>query len=367
MTETYLYKLFFKQNLYSDMEIIINDKKYKLHTLLLKSKSEFFKCLLNNPQMNITDPIIITGLNNKVIKSDIIDEVIKYMYLDDINKILYLNNEIDYDYNFKYLLDYYFVSDYLQINDIKNVCIDKMNKYFIMIYNYKKVLIDLSNEVIKCYDCDDSYFNRNNRYIFNINNNRLDIENRYHYNKNISSILDFITKHFIKFNNYLKLINIKLYDIIKFRYIAYFKYENKSVIGYFSEHFKNFILNDLDTKYLNYFINEDKYAEGQNLIKEIIIFFENFKEYIIKTPIHFTKPVILNFHDINILLKKNDTIQNTVLIKLLDCNELIVDNTIINEKTQELEKICNNYSLKKEYISKMKYLLDFYDEKCNKL
>jgi len=109
------------KGIYSDVQLKINGKVYKLHKIILVESSDFFKSMfLNENQMDISHEIIIVDKNSVVMPSKIVDEIIKWCYHRNLNEIQ-LNDLIDYYY-------LYCCADFLLINTIKDYCCKMINK-----------------------------------------------------------------------------------------------------------------------------------------------------------------------------------------------------------------------------------------------
>lgn len=136
--------------IYSDLELTINNKLYKLHKFLIY-KSIFFKTLINNiNNMSIEEKIEILDVNGELIESIYVDNIIKWLYhgnADFMGNIeLQYNEKFDeqsseqsngqsdeqFDkketyYNLKETLKYYYVADFLQIDEMKNIIVANIN------------------------------------------------------------------------------------------------------------------------------------------------------------------------------------------------------------------------------------------------
>lgn len=326
-----MFDCLYKKKLYSDIKLIINDKEYNLHTKFLTLKSEFFKCLLNNPQMNITDPITITGCNNKKVSNIYINNIIEWFYhyndnfIDSLCDKLNINSKIE----FKQLLEYYYICNYLQIDELIELCNYKINKYFKNIFNVK---IKIENLLLD---------SNGNYYKFKIKEKYINIE----YRDNFLFLIKPILKFLIDFK-----INLKIIKFYKNTYDELFINIMENLIKYDEILFDNF--NDNDRRV--FMMNMKRFLDDLNTINIDSFYFSIY-----------TKLYNIGFYDLNILLKKDDKICNSCLVRLIDFKELIIDNTIVNDNTRELEKICIEYDIYDEYILKMKYLFENYKDYVN--
>ena len=106
----------YEKGLYSDIEITINGKLYKLHKFFI-SKSNFFKTLIDNIGKMLTDEEIkIEDVSGNEIPQKYIDNVLKWMYKYNESYVGYL---IGLDDDIEDMLQYYYVIDFLQIDDSK--------------------------------------------------------------------------------------------------------------------------------------------------------------------------------------------------------------------------------------------------------
>lgn len=129
--ETETYRKLLKSGHNSDISFEINGKKYDLHRDII-IKSLFFKTLFDNEQhMGIkNDEIIINDIYDLPINSDYVYEVLCWLYDDDLNVMKQFVVPMDCtttDILIK-LLQYYTLSDFFQIDDLKKICIDALSK-----------------------------------------------------------------------------------------------------------------------------------------------------------------------------------------------------------------------------------------------
>ena len=113
-----LFKTLYDTGLYSDFELTINSKKYKLHKHFA-SASKFIKTLIDYiGVMSTDDDITIYYYDGKLIDTQYVDEIIKWFYHQNMDLVELLSNPKKID-NIKCILKYYCVADFLQIDEIK--------------------------------------------------------------------------------------------------------------------------------------------------------------------------------------------------------------------------------------------------------
>lgn len=107
-----LYELYRKQ-LYTDYDLIINGKLYKLHSYVFSSSEFLQQKYQNRDKFDKDINIVIEDINNKMIKEYIIDAAIHYLY----NKHIYGLDVMDTEENIEQL---YTVSKFLLIHNLSS-------------------------------------------------------------------------------------------------------------------------------------------------------------------------------------------------------------------------------------------------------
>lgn len=342
MSVPHTFTCLFEKGWYSDFNCIINNKEYNLHTKFLINESEFFKCLINNSQMNIKDPLTIIGSNNKIVSSETIDQIIKWFYHNDINQIPVLNcNKIDETLNFNVVLEYYYASDFLQIDKIKKKSLEIIEIFFNILmtqkYTYfdKIKLINKSEYEYKFVCNRDGYFD--------------DIDSQSTFNK-------FLNEIFILINNdkenYINNLEDRMYT--KVLNINKKNYENK-----FCEIMSNYFNGNFDKENIISQLFKDK----RSSMKNMKIFIDDLMVYINKNckykPL---KRASISLYDFDILLNVVKDEHKKILIKLLRFRELLKDGLIMNEKTLTFERLCKKHKLDSKYRKKIVVLCKDYND-----
>jgi len=121
----------------SDISFKINGTIYDLHRNVI-TKSIFFKTLLDNEQfMGIKDDeIIIKDIYGVPINSDYVSETLNWMYFRNITKmsLFTMLTGCAVTENLIELLQYYTLSDFFQIDGLKEICKKEMSKMMPKIY-----------------------------------------------------------------------------------------------------------------------------------------------------------------------------------------------------------------------------------------
>lgn len=145
-----------------DISFKINRKIFYLHTSVI-TKSLFFKTLLDNEQyMGIKDDEIIINdiYNNVLIDSSCIYEVLNYLYNDDINMMAQLSRFITGEtiYDLINLLQYYTISDFFQIDDLKEILHKELVKILLrMRPHVPKEIVEVKTQSFGEYVSDGTY------------------------------------------------------------------------------------------------------------------------------------------------------------------------------------------------------------------
>jgi len=147
--KTLLYNLC-ELGFYTDLSLTINCKPYNLHKHLV-TKSMFFKTLVDNmDNMSTTEEIEILDVDGELIKVGYLDKVIRWLYDEDDNIVTPVND-------IKELLRYYFLADFLQIDELKKIIVGKINDIL-------DKPIDSSCHKIEKGDTDNIYLYRGQKY-----------------------------------------------------------------------------------------------------------------------------------------------------------------------------------------------------------
>ena len=329
---SYLYNLIYKNLIYHDIQIIINNQVFKLHKPIISQKSIFFKCLIENENnMDITTPIEIYGASEKLISSDKIDDILGWLYSDQMSNIPIIGNKlrcINISLNFNDLLDYYYISDYLQIEILKNRCIEVINLYLELCHKHyigKKT----PREDYMVFNDSIITSNGNNDYI----ERRIDL--LFNKNKHIT-----ITYHKIILEFFEILTDKELSDDFKLIFKEYFE----------TEDIKKLIKSINNLSKINHDGSLNKYISSLNYNKNI---FDVINYY----PPHFRDLLFSDMLNIFDIVKKE---YKYVLIKMLHVNNFLDDKkSLLNDKTKEIEVFSEKNSFLKEFEETMSLLYKF--------
>lgn len=314
----------YEKGLYSDIELTINEKLYKLHKFFI-SKSNFFKTLIDNiGKMSTNEEIKIEDVTGDAIPQKYIDDVLKWMYSDDE---LIVENLIDKENSFGEVLQYYYVIDFLQIGDSKEKIIkildDKLTQQKPM---QTFVEIRKSSEKKNTFFCGYS------------GNLSLDFDDR--------KILEYIYDNLIKTSRFFDLIKNKnlgrdLYSSHIYDTYMKFLYERKK------ERFTSLLcmtnIEKIDVINCMFVIH-------QFIIKECL-------PHLYYIPKSDSK---LSLQQVKMLLDVVDIKNRAELIKLLEVDNWHSNGTLLWENIQEISELCAKYDMTEEYKNKLKALVFFY-------
>ncbi len=326
-----LFKTLYVEGMYSDINLTINNKLYNLHKYII-SKSKFFQVLIaNEKNFNTKDNIIINGVNNLPIPIKFIDDVIEWLYHFDIKLLDHFNKAIDIYFDFNAMLQYYYVSDFLQIDEIKCTALSIIEKYLdsyksnIMIPNIiEKITSTLS-------------------YIIN------DKEYDTHYESYYSNVMEIFFDIFKKYESCIKYINyLDLSESNKEIYIKYMDYiyvnDKKKFIASHKQTLYYSNLDNRKTVLLMYYV----YKKIVNLINLCCI------DYL---------PIItsISISEFNNLLNVINNEYIDTLIQILDVSDWSFDqNGQHHEYFHYLENICIKHDkikcLHKKMIAYMNFI-----------
>lgn len=354
--ESNLIKELCEEGKYSDLELMINGKLYKLHKLLI-TKSIFFKTLIDNiGKMSTIEEINILNFSGKIIDTKYVDNIIKSLYYDNTNFLEYIIKNTIEDKTiscFKEVVDYYCISDFLQIDEIKNRMVNIINTDF----KFK------NNETykIKCV--------RSN--IFSIVD----------YNKNKNKNKEYNVE---KREEEYKYIMEKLYDkIVTIDHRCLEKMNNKFDSYYYESDYSDedsdedsddedkkikkheFICRSIYANYKNYIINKDrekfiaapKFKFEKILISNIM--YNVYNEFLIEKEkyIHYAPSLdaTLELVEIEKLFDMVNTESRSILIQLLNTNNWITsEGTILWDEIIKTSHFCTKFGMKEEFANKMR-------------
>lgn len=134
-----------KNGLYSDVLVIFNNKKYKLHMELLKLVSKYFDTLDKNLFVDKSEiTIIFHTLNNELLDTKYFDFFVDGIYEDNFNVTLLFNNSEIFD-----VIEYYRLLDYLSYNGTNNYKLsEEIKKKLDMYKPLKNTYDEILNEYI---------------------------------------------------------------------------------------------------------------------------------------------------------------------------------------------------------------------------
>lgn len=147
----------------------------------------------------------------------------------------------------------------------------------------------------------------------------------------------------LKYKNYILKIDTNFYS-------QFFECKKKfiNIIKNLNDNYKLEILDKIEnTQYIYFLDNLSWFIDG---ICDI------YTRYKVKFDIKLDYLNKINMYDFKHLITENIEMKY-ILIKLLNYNELIINNHIINDKTKELEEISKKYDIFDEYIYLINYLL----------
>lgn len=126
MNDRLLNQLFYLGK-YSDLELTINEKLYKLHKEFL-NESQFFKTLIENiGNMSTKEDINISDINGDILAVRYVDDIVIWLYTEKNDFMDKLNNENNMLISLREAIKYYYVADFLQIDRAKNMISYKIN------------------------------------------------------------------------------------------------------------------------------------------------------------------------------------------------------------------------------------------------
>ncbi len=325
----YLYEL----GLYSDIELVINNKLYKLHKYFI-TDSMFFKTLIDNINvMSTSEEIYITDTNGIMMDIHYVDNIIKWMYDEKIEFLENLNN-LRSSTTLIELTKYYCVVDFLQIDILKEYIKKNINEQ-IDENNFEEFPYSITKNA---HTEDYLWHNKQRQCILDGCFNYADIMNCiYHIlvHKNCIHIL----KSYIPENNEQRKMNICN------RYIQ-FIIKNKITV------FTSNPCRDLKEK------NES---------------YDDYKIFIVSCMYDVYRKTVdacingvaqsnmsLQIYDIKLMLDMDvvDDIQKFNLVRLLDNNDWInEDNMIMWEKLIDINKVCIEHNIEKLFLNKVQAYL----------
>lgn len=333
-----LFKTLYVEGLYSDISLTINNKLYNLHKYII-SKSKFFQVLIaNENNFNTKDNIIINGVNNLPIPIKFIDDVIEWLYHSDMTLLDQFNKTIDIYYDFNAMLQYYYVSDFLQIDEIRCAALSIIEKY---LDSYKSNIM-IPNIIEKI----------TSTLLYIINGKEYDTYYESYYSKVMEIFFDIFKKYesCIKYINYLDLSESKKEIYIKYMDYIYVNDKKKFIASHKkTDYYSN--PDNRETVLLMYVV----YKKIVNLINLCCI------DYL---PI-ITSISMLEFN--NLLNVINNEYIDT-LIQILDVSDWSFDqNCQHHEYIHYLENICIKYDKIKCLHKKMRAYMNFIYLKDNNM
>ena len=320
---SYLFNRLYIDSWYSDFTIDVNGKIYKLHKMFIQDKSEFFKCLITNEEkMDTKKPIIINGVGGEKVSDSKIFNTFSWFYDDDLKNLLFGldDKDISISTSLHDLLEYYYISDFLQINIIKNRCIQLMDLLLKSYHEYYDSGKNIYDSILLENTGNFNYrFKKNKGEYF-------DIDNTDAYKKTIEEILK------VLFNEK----NDPYYQYHK----IFFKSSNYNYNIIFSNIIDEFIktknFNNLNEQLLNITGS----ANRRLIIGSIKLYLDdfNYKKYK-HIPIHDNT---IYMDDIENIWEHTNEKYKYILIIMLDINDIFDDEkTLISNKARKIEIFCS--------------------------
>ena len=318
----------YEKGLYSDIELTINGKLYKLHKFFI-SKSKFFKALIDNiGKMSTNEEINILDITGKMIRSKYIDDVLRWIYANGelVVKIL-----IDPKSNFEVVLQYYYIIDFLQIGDVK-----------------KEIIKILDNKLVQCNPRDTFVPIRkvtNTYYTYYCNSKTYNVsENK------ASEILGYIYGNLMKMKRFFSIIKNKkpgrnisdaaIYD----QYINYICEEKINEFIYVKFRNNSSIIEE------NNEVVTCMYYAHKFIIQECL-------PHMYYIPQSDSK---LNLEQVKMSLDIVDIKNRAKLIELLDIDDWHCNGALLWENIREVSGLCSEYDLMEEYKNKLKAFMYVY-------
>lgn len=332
----YLLTKMYEEGLYSDINLTINGREYKLHKSLI-NRSLFFKTLIENIGiMSTSEEIEIKGMLDNLIDSQFIDKVLKWLYTNnnlDVSELIKSSNgSIDLDN----LIQIYDVLNFLQIDETMNDMTKIINRE-IEKDNRSHLLLDSMTE--KCVFNSKKDMMRN-FYVYGIG--RTDDEcTKYDY-----------CKMFERIHNDFKKIR-EFHDIIRIKKLG-----------------ENICDMDMCEKFINCLYEEGtslligeacaEYAPKRDKRCYILDNVLAYREYIIRDcmpnlcliPQCGTK--INDLMSAKILLDIVNDNNKAKVIELLDISNWYVDGKINLEVIEEVRNVCKEHNLEEMFNKKFK-------------
>lgn len=331
--ENKIIKYLYEFGLYSDIELVINNKLYKLHKHFI-TDSMFFKTLIDNINvMSTSEEIYITDTNGIMMDTHYVDNIVKWMYDENIEFLENLNN-FRLSTALIELTKYYCVVDFLQIDILKKYIKKKINELFNEI-KFEEFPFSIIGAIKKDY-----YFwhTKQRQCILDGCFNYADIMN-YIYHILVHKNCIHILRSYIPENNEQRKMNICN------RYIQ-FIIKNKITV------FTSNPCRDLKEK-------NESYDDYKRFIVSCMfdVYRKTVDAYINGVA---QSGVSLQIYDIKLMLDMDvvDDIRKFDLIRLLDNNDWInEDNMIMWEKLIDIYKICIEYHIEKLFLNKVQAYL----------
>lgn len=313
----------FEQGLYSDIQLTINKKLYRLHKLLI-GKSLFFKTLIDNIGiMSINEEIEIKELSGKLVCSKYIDDVLRWIYT---NKNLIIIDLINEKSNFEVVLQYYYVIDFLQIGNTKKEIINIINDRLILCNPSKHNFISISKVPNSIY----TYYCNSKKY--NVSDGTS------------NDILGFIYDNLIKISDFFDILKNKrpgrnicnngIYD----QYMSHlYKKNKKDFINVTLTHYSDYTEKNND-------VVNCMYVTHQFIIHECLPLLNYIPPSCCK----------LTLVQVSMLLDIVDDNNKAKLIELLSMDDWYIEGNTIWENINEASNLCMTHNLKKEFDNKLK-------------
>lgn len=297
----------------SDIDLTINGNLYHLHKNIL-IKSIFFKSLIDYIElMSTKEDIEIFGINGEKIQSEYIDNIIEWLYNKGNNLIENLadNGEMN---DFKKIIQYYYLSDFLQIDEIKRKTISVMNCK-LSSYNGPSNIVE--NMSVCDYKYCDVFYGAHNRSQF-------------------CSLME------IFYGELTKIIDLYKEECDKIKNI------DKPICN----RYMNFVLNREKEKFVSLGeVPNNNYSWLMGEIYKIYKYFYGERHshcnFLVK------KEHELHIKDIKILLNVVHKSNHEKLVQLLDMNIFYANNKIDWEKMMHFDNICIEYGVRDTFLIKM--------------
>lgn len=190
MKRTLYESLYVKKIIEPDTQLTINDQIYHVHKNILK-KNKWFNGYFNIDG-ETKPPIYFKTFDGTYIPNTLIDNIIEYIYDEDITifKLPNMLNLLEKSYNFSIyfhtILHYFYIGDYLILNNLKDVTI-MMIEYMLLMYKFANINFDVIVER------ETAFYRYNEKYyIINLCNKTYEIHN--FQNNFISTLLENLCK-----------------------------------------------------------------------------------------------------------------------------------------------------------------------------